>query len=167
MIFSQLFNFFQSNKKRTMPSKQDKELSHSTTAPSSTKNPSTKTSSTSFASNEPPSTPLTPAPQPPAQNITTESEIHIPQVEFEQSRSLLQLEFFGPDQQLSTNFPQFDHLLSKPTSVSIEPATQEQKTKIGTLNRKLAKTLRQRMSTYRPNNDSKQMKRSTSSPHLA
>ncbi|CEP14421.1 hypothetical protein [Parasitella parasitica] len=168
MIFSQLFSFLQSNKKRTVPSKKDQESPQPTAAAlSTTTDPLTKTSSTSFASNEPPSTPISPAPQPPAHNITTESEIQIPQVEFEQSRSLLQLDFFGPDQQLSTNFPQFDHLLNKPTSVSIQPAAPEQRTKFGTLNRKLAKTLRQRMSTYRPNTDNKQLKRSTSSPHLA
>lgn len=162
MIFTQVFNFFQNNKKRTTPLKQQSP----TAATSTTLNPSVKSSFTSSVSNE---QPLTPSPPPPPHNTSTESDIQtIPQVEveFEQSRSLLQLDFFGPDQQqLTTNFPQFDHLLNEPSPVSITPTKDEQKTKFGTLNRKLTNTLRHRISIYRPNHN-KQVKRSISSPNL-
>lgn len=162
MIFTQVFNFFQNNKKRTTPLKQQSP----TAAASTTLNPSVKSSFTSSVSNE---QPLTPSSPPPPHNTSTESDIQtIPQVEveFEQSRSLLQLDFFGPDQQqLTTNFPQFDHLLNEPSPVSITPSKDEQKTKFGTLNRKLTNTLRHRISIYRPNHN-KQVKRSISSPNL-
>lgn len=162
MIFTQVFNFFQNNKKRTTPLKQQSP----TAATSTTLNPSVKSSFTSSVSNE---QPLTPSSPPPPHNTSTESDIQtIPQVEveFEQSRSLLQLDFFGPDQQqLTTNFPQFDHLLNEPSPVSITPSKDEQKTKFGTLNRKLTNTLRHRISIYRPNHN-KQVKRSISSPNL-
>lgn len=163
MIFTQVFNFFQNNKKRTTPLKQQSP----TAATSTTLNPSVKSSFTSSVSNEQPLTPS--SPPPPPHNTSTESDIQtIPQieVEFEQSRSLLQLDFFGPDQQqLTTNFPQFDHLLNEPSPVSITPSKDEQKTKFGTLNRKLTNTLRHRISIYRPNHN-KQVKRSISSPNL-
>jgi hypothetical protein len=168
MVFTQLFNFFQNNKKRTTPLKQQP-VPSPTTATSTTLNPSVKSSCTSSVSNEQSSALSSPSPAPAPHNTVTESDIQItPQVEveFEQSRSLLQLDFFSPDQQqLTTNFPQFDHLLNKPSSLSIAPSKDEQKTKFGTLNRKLTKTLRHRISIYRPNHN-KQVKRSISSPNL-
>ncbi|GAN01643.1 hypothetical protein MAM1_0010d01077 [Mucor ambiguus] len=171
MLFSQVFSFFQNNKKRTTPSKQPSPPSP-TTATSTTLNPSAKSSSTSSVSNEQPLTPLSqaPPPLPPAHHHTSvaESDIQIPQVEFEQSRSLLQLDFFGPDQQqLSTDFPQFDHLLNKPPiSETGTPETKEHYNKFGTLNRKLTKTLRHRLS-LRPGQSNKRIKRSISTPNLA
>ncbi|KAK4517937.1 uncharacterized protein ATC70_001286 [Mucor velutinosus] len=165
-----MFSFFQNNKKRTTPSKQPSPPSP-TTVTSTTLNPSTKSSFTSSVSNEQPLTPLSqaPPPPPPAHHTSVaESDIHIPQVEFEQSRSLLQLDFFGPDQQqLSTDFPQFDHLLNKPSTSETEtPETKEHYNKFGTLNRKLTKTLRHRLS-LRPNQSNKRVKRSISTPNLA
>ncbi|CAO3632020.1 unnamed protein product [Mucor fragilis] len=172
MLFSQMFSFFQNNKKRTTPSKQPSPPSP-TTATSTTLNPSTKSSSTSSVSNEQPLTPLSQAspPPPPAHHTSVvESDIQIPQVEFEQSRSLLQLDFFGPNQQqLSTDFPQFDHLLNKPSISETEtPETKEQHyyNKFGTLNRKLTKTLRHRLS-LRSHQSNKRVKRSISTPNLA
>lgn len=173
MLFSQMFSFFQNNKKRTTPSKQPSPPSP-TTATSTTLNPSAKSSFTSSVSNEQPLTPLSPAappPAPPAHHHTSiaESDIQIPQVEFEQSRSLLQLDFFGPDQQqMSTDFPQFDHLLNKPSISETETPgeTKEHYNKFGTLNRKLTKTLRHRLS-LRPNQSNKRVKRSISTPNLA
>ncbi|KAL7308972.1 hypothetical protein PS15m_011111 [Mucor circinelloides] len=167
MLFSQMFSFFHNNKKRTTPSKQPSPPAP-TTATSTTLDPSSKSSFTSSVSNEQPLTPLSPPPQLPAHHASVaESDIQIPQVEFEQSRSLLQLDFFGPDQQqLSTDFPQFDHLLNKaPSSETETPETKEHSNKFGTLNRKLTKTLRHRLS-LRPNQTNKRVKRSISTPNL-
>lgn len=167
MLFSQMFSFFHNNKKRTTPSKQPSPPAP-TTATSTTLDPSSKSSFTSSVSNEQPLTPLSPPPQPPALHASVaESDIQIPQVEFEQSRSLLQLDFFGPDQQqLSTDFPQFDHLLNKASPSETEtPETKEHSNKFGTLNRKLTRTLRHRLS-LRPNQANKRVKRSISTPNL-
>jgi hypothetical protein len=87
----------------------------------------------------------------------------LPELEFEQSRHLLELDFFNnidnePNQSsLITTFPQFEHLLNPP------PPLPEQQTK-KTPNRKLTKTLKHRISVYRPH--TKTVKRSLSSPQL-
>lgn len=71
----------------------------------------------------------------------------LPQVEFEQSRFLLEMDFFHePTEQedpIMTSFLQFDHLLSPAEQ---EEEQQQQKT----LSKRLSTTLRHRISIYKP-----------------
>ncbi|KAI7881211.1 uncharacterized protein EV154DRAFT_400364, partial [Mucor mucedo] len=76
-------------------------------------------------------------------------------VEFEESRHLLKLDFFGSDKEQSLTFPKFDYLLQPPKQVD------ESTIKKG---RKSSTTLRHRISLYRP--ISKTVKRSLSSPDI-
>lgn len=82
----------------------------------------------------------------------------LPQVEFEESRNLLQLDFFGTSdgkEQPLASFPQFDYLL--------QPAVKEVD-RTAKKARKSSMTLRHRISLYRPS--SKTVKRSLSSPDI-
>lgn len=80
----------------------------------------------------------------------------LPQVEFEESRNLLQLDFFGSDKEQSlASFPKFDYLL-QPTK-EIDCTSMKKPHKSST-------TLRHRISLYRPS--SKTIKRSLSTPDI-
>lgn len=92
----------------------------------------------------------------------------LPEVEFEQSRHLLELDFFHIDDDrrhssLITTFPQFEHLLEPPQEQQEEEEEEDQK-KTSTINRNLTRTLRHRISMYRPH--TKTVKRAISTPQL-
>ncbi|GAA5815500.1 hypothetical protein MFLAVUS_009012 [Mucor flavus] len=84
----------------------------------------------------------------------------LPEVEFEQSRNLLQLDFFGSTQENETrlaSFPKFDYLLEA-NKKSLADSTLKK-------SRKSSTTLRHRISLYRPSQQ-KAVKRSLSTPDI-
>ncbi|KAI9254971.1 hypothetical protein EDC94DRAFT_662142 [Helicostylum pulchrum] len=87
----------------------------------------------------------------------------LPEVEFEQSRNLLQLDFFGSTQEKENgwaSFPKFDYLLevNKKTPSDNNNNTLKK-------SRKSSITLRHRISLYRPSQQ-KAVKRSLSTPDI-
>ncbi|CAO3615694.1 unnamed protein product [Mucor hiemalis] len=90
---------------------------------------------------------------------TSTTTFSLPEVEFEESRNLLKLDFFSDSNEQrdkATTFPNFDYLLQDK-----QPKTQDGVTDVK--KRKLSTTLRHRISLYKPN---KTVKRTLSSPHL-
>ncbi|OBZ82043.1 hypothetical protein A0J61_09907 [Choanephora cucurbitarum] len=92
-------------------------------------------------------------------------------VEFEQSRNLLQLDFFNKvDYNQIASFPKFDHLLASPSSNSTPPPplseTQpEPQSTLTSLNRRLTTTLKHRISINRSHRD-KAVKKAASTPNF-
>lgn len=140
MFLDHLFSFLHRKRSKTAePSAID---SHVTT---------TTTATTIMATSETPST------RSHASVVEEEPEERppLPQVEFEESRHLLQLDFFGSDKEQALTFPKFDYLL--------QPVKQVDESTIKKP-RKSSTTLRHRISLYRPS--SKTVKRSLSSPNI-
>lgn len=84
----------------------------------------------------------------------------LPEVEFEQSRNLLQLDFFGSTQENETrlaSFPKFDYLLEANKKTLTDSTLKK--------SRKSSTTLRHRISLYRPSQQ-KAVKRSLSTPDI-
>ncbi|KAG2236569.1 hypothetical protein INT48_000869 [Thamnidium elegans] len=107
----------------------------------------TQTTTSSTVSNEEvPSIPVVPTP--------------LPEVEFEQSRNLLQLDFFGSAQEKENrlaSFPKFDYLLEANKKTPIDNTLKK--------SGKSSITLRHRISLYRPSQQ-KVVKRSLSTPDI-
>jgi hypothetical protein len=148
-IFHQIKDFFRSNSSSSNKRTRDK----------STNIVSIKKKEEPIQSSSPPTTFSSPP-------KTSSNYSQLPEVEFEQSRHLLELDFFSIDNDrhqssIITTFPKFEHLLNSPPPPL--PTQQEQK-KASTLNRKLTRTLKHRISVYRPL--TKTVKRSVSSPQL-
>lgn len=90
---------------------------------------------------------------------TSTTTFSLPDVEFEESRNLLKLDFFSDSNEQEgkvTTFPNFDYLLQDKQVKTMDNSTTMKK-------RKLSTTLRHRISLYKPN---KSVKRTLSSPHL-
>lgn len=85
----------------------------------------------------------------------------LPEVEFEESRNLLKLDFFSDSNEQKdavTKFPNFDYLLQDK-----QVKTHDGDSNSNVKKRKLSTTLRHRISLYKPN---KTVKRTLSTPHL-
>lgn len=90
---------------------------------------------------------------------TSTTTFSLPDVEFEESRNLLKLDFFSNSYEQADKaitFPNFDYLLQDKQVKTEDNITTVKK-------RKLSTTLRHRISLYKPN---KSVKRTLSSPHL-
>ncbi|KAI8375797.1 hypothetical protein BD560DRAFT_391928 [Blakeslea trispora] len=124
----------------------------------------------------PQSTPIAPSPcieNDPSTSSVSDSPSKSTQqtVEFEQSKSLLQLDFFNKeDYHQIASFPKFDHLLAISPSTSTPPLSEtnpapEPQPTLSSLNRKLTTTLKHRMSLNRSHRD-KTVKKAASTPNF-